>query len=120
MSRNKASGILTFAVTLGLPPAVAFADTFTLELPGKAERSTVTYSCEGVPPVTVEYINAGANSLAIVNDGNETMVMVGVLSGSGACYAGQQYIWWTKGDAADFYDLTKGEDAAPEFTCKAG
>lgn len=120
MSRNKASGILTFAVTLGLLPAVAFADTFTLELPGKAERSTVTYSCEGVPPVTVEYINAGANSLAIVNDGNETMVMVGVLSGSGARYAGQQYIWWTKGDAADFYDLTKGEDAAPDFSCKAG
>lgn len=111
---------LTFAVALALVSSAAFADPLTIDLPGKAERSTVTYSCSGVPPVTVEYINAGANSLAIVNDGNATMVLVSVLSGSGARYAGQQYIWWTKGNSADFYDLTKGEDAAPVFSCQAG
>jgi membrane-bound inhibitor of C-type lysozyme len=109
-----------FAAALWLAPGAAVADTLTLDLPGKAERSTVTYSCKGVPPVTVEYINAGANALAIVNDGNATMVMVSVLSGSGARYAGRQYIWWTKGNSADFYDLTKGEDAAPVFSCQAG
>lgn len=112
--------MLTFAGAFALVSGSAFADPLTIDLPGKAERNTVTYSCSGVPPVTVEYINAGANSLAMVNDGNATMVMVGVLSGSGARYAGQQYIWWTKGNSADFYDLTKGENAAPEFSCTAG
>ena len=53
-------------------PAPLFADPLTIDLPGAAERSTVTYSCGGVPPVTVEYINAGANSLAIVNLGEQT------------------------------------------------
>ena len=45
--------------------------------------------------------------------------MVNVLSASGARYAGRQYTWWTKGNSADFYDLTKGEDARPEFSCEA-
>lgn len=98
------------------------ADQLTLDLPGaaSAERNTVSYSCDGGRSVKAEYVNAGANSLAVVHLDGQAIVMVNVLSGSGARYAGQQYIWWTKGNSADLYDLTKGEDAPAEFSCTAG
>ena len=102
--------------------AAAHADELTLDLPGavSAERNTVTYSCDGGRSVKAEYVNAGPNALAVVHHDGQAIVMVNVLSGSGARYAGQQYIWWTKGNSADFYDLTKGEDAPAEFSCTAG
>ena len=105
------------AALLGV--AAAHADPLMIDLPGAAERQTVAYSCDGDRKVTAEYVNAGANSLAIVKLGDDTVLMVNVLSASGARYAGQQYVWWTKGNSADFYDLTKGEDAPAEFSCEA-
>ncbi len=103
-----------------LAPALAVAEPLTIDLPGVAARETVTYSCNGDRTVSAEYVNIGSNSLVVLAVGDQTLLMVNVLAASGARYAGQQYIWWTKGDTADFYDLTKGEDAAPEFSCKAG
>ena len=99
----------------------ALADPLSIDLPGasSAERNTVDYSCTGGNKVTAEYVNAGANALAIVTTIGQTILMVSVMSGSGARYAGQQFVWWTKGNKADFYDLTKGEDAPPEFSCEA-
>ena len=99
--------------------AAARADPLTIDLPGAAvaERNEAAYSCDGDRKVSVEYVNAGANAIAIVDLGDETVLMVNVLSGSGARYAGQHYVWWTKGDSADFYDLTRGEDAPPVFSC---
>lgn len=107
------------AASLGA--AAAQADPLTIDLPGaaSAERQTVIYDCDGDRKVTAEYVNAGANALAIVTFGGETVVMANVISASGARYAGQQYIWWTKGNSADFYDLTKGGEAQPEFSCEA-
>jgi membrane-bound inhibitor of C-type lysozyme len=112
---------LTLAGVFALVSIAASADPLTIDLPGAASagRTTVAYSCGGARKVTAEYVNAGANSLAIVNLDEQTVLMVSVLSGSGARYAGQQFVWWTKGNSADFYDLTKGEDAAPEFSCTA-
>ena len=110
-----------FIIAMGafLGSAVAHADPLTIDLPGAAERQTVAYTCDGGQKVAAEYVNAGTNSLAIVKLGDQTVLMVNVLSASGARYAGQQYIWWTKGDAGDFYDLTKGGEAKPEFSCTA-
>lgn len=98
----------------------ASATTVTFELPGDAavDRQTASYKC-GDRDVKAEYINAGSNSLAVLTMGDEIVVAVTVLSGSGAKYAGQQYVWWTKGNSADLYDLTKGEDAPPVFSCTA-
>jgi membrane-bound inhibitor of C-type lysozyme len=105
-----------------LAAARAQADSLTIDLPDAAsvDRQAVAYTCGGGKKVAVEYVNAGSNSLAIVRLGDETILMVSVLSGSGARYAGQQYVWWTKGNTADFYDITNGEDAPPEFSCEAG
>ncbi|MCX7304355.1 MAG: MliC family protein [Hyphomicrobiales bacterium] len=111
--------VLVGAFALGT--TAALADPLSIDLPGaaSAERSTVGYACDGGRKVSAEYVNAGDNSFAIVNLGEKSVLMVTVLSGSGARYAGQQYIWWTKGNSADFYDLTKGENAGPEFSCNA-
>jgi len=102
--------------------ASAHAEALTIDLPdaGSAERSKVAYTCSGGHKVTAEYINAGANSLAVVTTGDDTILMVNVLSASGARYAGQQYVWWTKGSTADLYDLTQGEDAPPRLSCQEG
>jgi membrane-bound inhibitor of C-type lysozyme len=56
----------------------------------------------------------------VLTIGDETIIAVTVLSGSGAKYAGQHYVWWTKGAHADLYDLTKGEDAPPLSCAAAG
>lgn len=111
--------LIAAAALLG--SAAALADPLTIDIPGgdSAERKIVTYACSGGRKVTAEYVNAGANSLAIATVGEQTILMASVLSGSGARYAGQQYVWWTKGNSADFYDLTKGDDAPPEFSCEA-
>ena len=112
---------LLLAATLLGPVASVHADPLTIDLPGAAgaERQKVSYSCTGGHKASAEYVNAGANTMAILTFDGQTLLMVTVLSGSGAKYAGQQYVWWTKGTSADFYDLTKGEDAAPEFSCEA-
>ena len=81
------------------------------------ERNTVTYVCQGRPRITVEYINAGANALAVVPVAGETLVFASVLSGSGARYAAGPYIWWTKGAGADLYDQRQGDNATP-ITCR--
>ena len=62
------------------------------------------YDCDGLP-VSVEYFNAGGVSLATLEFEGEFVVASNVLSGSGARYAGKQYIWWSKGDEALFENL---------------
>lgn len=108
------------AIIFAAATSAAMASTVTLELPGdaKVDRNSVDYKC-GDQAVKVEYINAGNNSLAVLTRGDLTIVAVTVLSGSGARYAGQQYVWWTKGDNADLYDLTRGEEAPAVLSCEA-
>src|SRR5690606_28001407 len=87
----------------------AEAASITLDLPGDApNRETVNYDCGG-QTVSATYINAGDNALAVLTLGERVVVMVNVLAASGAKYAGQELIWWTKGTEATLYDLHKGE-----------
>ena len=106
-------------------PAIRLAELRTgtdilIRLPGpqhEVERATTIYQCDGDRRISVEYINAGATALAVLNLAEETVVAVNVLSASGARYAGGRYEWWTKGDEATLRDLTEGEDAAG-LTCR--
>jgi membrane-bound inhibitor of C-type lysozyme len=98
-------------------PAAAAEVTLTLDAP-KAEAVSVIYRCEGSSAgMTVEYINAGEDALAMVPLEGGRRVMVSVLSGSGARYAGGAFVWWTKGREGSLYDLRNGEDADPVATC---
>jgi Heat shock protein len=92
--------------------------SITIEVPGVStvDRMKMSYLC-GRVPVEAEYINAGTNALANLTIGGEFVIAANVVSASGAKYAGKQFIWWTRGDEADLYDLTRGEDAKP-VSCK--
>lgn len=94
---------LGLAAALALAPATAVlaADTsatISFEVPGADEATSTkaTYTC-GDQTVAVEYINAGSVSLALLTLKDDFVVAANVLSGSGAQYAGAQYIWWSKG-----------------------
>lgn len=97
---------------LAIVPSAAAAD-LVINLPGSgpASRKTVTYRCDatgakmGLPPSTfqVEYINGGGNSLAVVPINGNPLIFANVVSGSGARYAAQQYIWWEARGSATLY-----------------
>ena len=113
------------ALTLaGLLPAMAqttggasSALILTLEGRDSAERQVTTYECEGLEPMTVEYLNAAPNFLALVPVEGETLVFTAVLAASGVRYAAAQWEWWTAGAEASLRDLTLGPDAEPVAQC---
>lgn len=113
--------ILTAAFLALVATSAIAATTVTIELPGDAavDRQAATYRC-GNREVEAEYINTGNNSILVLGLGEETVIAVNVIAASGAKYAGQQYVWWTKGDDADLYDLMKGENAPPVTCTKTG
>ncbi|WP_108485120.1 MliC family protein [Oceaniglobus ichthyenteri] len=91
--------------------ATAAAADLSLSLPLGALDSVSgqTYACEGGESFTVQYVNSGANSLAILPIDGETRIFVNVVSGSGARYASGADIWWSKGDTATLEnEMTEG------------
>jgi membrane-bound inhibitor of C-type lysozyme len=74
-------------------------------------RQNVTYQCDatgaaiGLPSghFTVEYIEGGGNSLAIVPVSGNSLIFSNVSSGSGARYTAQQYTWWEVKGVATLY-----------------
>lgn len=76
---------------------------------GAVDRQTVQYDCGG-EAVDAEYINAGPLSLVTFSIGGHYIAASGIISGSGARYAGGRYIWWTEGEEATLFDVTKGEE----------
>ncbi|GHC67581.1 META domain-containing protein [Limoniibacter endophyticus] len=118
---------LILADTQGQPVLVFGRTTkgaaITIDIPDATEQAqsqSSTYDCNGTQ-VEVTYINAGSVSLATLTIGNEFVVAANVITGSGARYAGDRFIWHAKGGAdATLEDLTKGEDAAPVACVVAG
>jgi membrane-bound inhibitor of C-type lysozyme len=96
-----AVGVLSCSVFAG-------ATDVTIHLNGSQEisRSTMKYKCDvqgvkmGLPDgvFSVEYLNGAGNSLAVVPVGGNSVIFASVVSGSGARYAGGQYIWWEAGE----------------------
>lgn len=93
------SGATQADVSLSIPLQTGATSTVT----------TATYSCAGGEPFQVQYVNAGANALALLPIDGEDRIFVNVVSGSGARYASGQYIWWSKGaDATLENELEEG------------
>lgn len=111
--------LLTALTLVGLA-GIASAAAIEIPLPEgiEAETAETAYTC-GERSINVSYINAGDISLALLAFEDKTVVASNVLSASGARYAGGQYIWWTKGDSADLYDLMEGGEDTPAASCRA-
>ena len=88
-----------------------------LSLSGDADIKTAKYTCTGSEPITVQYINADPNYLALIPIKGQTLVFVNTISASGAKYEAGQFVWWNKGSDATLSDVTEGLDAAPVLTC---
>jgi len=97
----------------------AHAAQLVLPLPDDVlpDRVSTSYVCKGMGPMTVDYINAGEISLALVPVTGDPLVFANVLSASGARYAAGPYVWWTSGKSGALYDLRNGPDAPP-VTCE--
>lgn len=76
-----------------------------LDIDGPDSVTAIDYDCGGDDILSVTYVNAGANALAIMDvDQDDDRVFVNVVSASGARYVSGSYVWWTKGDTASFED----------------
>ena len=90
----------------------------TLGTTGDFERKSVHYNCTGdADSLTVDYINAPPNYLALLPIDGTTLVFNTVLAASGAKYAAGKYVFWSKGTDANLYDETQGANAKPILSC---
>jgi membrane-bound inhibitor of C-type lysozyme len=99
-------------------PAISSALVITLNTTGDFERKTVGYGCTGMQDsLSVDYLNAAPNYLAMIPLDGSVLLFNTVLAGSGAKYVSGKYVWWTKGADGSLYDLTEGPNAKPILTC---
>ncbi|MEP3276091.1 MAG: MliC family protein [Stappiaceae bacterium] len=94
--------------------ALAQADGLMIPVPAvDVQQTSQDYTCESMGKITVTYINAGPNSLAVVPIDGEPIVFANVLSASGARYAAGSKIWWSSKGGAMLEDVHEGENATP-------
>ena len=97
--------------------AQAVETQLTLSLGGDAEQHSVQYDCGEFGQISIAYINAAPNFLALVPYEGSTLIFAAVMAASGVRYASGNYEWWTKGAEATFTDLTAAKDAPPLAAC---
>lgn len=110
---------LVLAMGFSLVASGALAGEINIPLPDDVEvtANSVLYKC-GEQNVSATYYNAGENSLVQLEMEDASVIAANVLAGSGAKYAGGIYIWWTKGDSADLYNLMDDPDQEKPISCK--
>lgn len=120
MTKTALAALLASAL-LAPSSAQAVEASLQIELATSAdfERRVMLYDCSAGEPLSVTYINAAPNFLALVPiaEEPEPLVFAAVVAASGVRYAAGQWVWWTKGAEASLYDATLGDDAAPVLTC---
>lgn len=105
---------------LRLAPEDAAA-VVSIPVPGAdaVESQSARYRCDDGRKVEVEYINAGPVSLAVLAFDGVFVVASNVIAASGARYAGDRYVWWSRGrDEATLETLGAPEGAEP-VSCRA-
>ncbi len=94
-------GFLALAMMAGAGTATA---DVTLSIPlGNGPMDgveSITYACGDSRSLSVQYVNTGANALAILPIDGEDRIFVNVVSASGARYVSGAHVWWIKGDMA--------------------
>lgn len=107
----KRLALVVFALICG--PHMTAAQTIlsvALPLGPMDDVQTMTYACGDGKVLSVQYINAGANSLAIVPIDGKNRIFVNVLSASGARYVSGADVWWSKGDTATLENTLGGDN----------
>ncbi|MFV0514714.1 MAG: MliC family protein [Jhaorihella sp.] len=109
-------GIIALAMFVGAEMATAQVGlSIPLGTGATSSLNSKIYTCDAGEPFSVQYVNSGANALAILPVGGEARVFVNVVSGSGAKYASGSHVWWTKGEEATLEDEM---ETGSRMTCK--
>ncbi|WP_409361283.1 MliC family protein [Bartonella heixiaziensis] len=99
----------------------AFAGSLVIEVPDDQEliKGTIFYQCSNEKQkMRVEETYYSSHDIGLVDlkwNGNR-IIASNVIAASGAKYVGGEYVWWTKGDEASFYNILT-EDHETSFTC---
>jgi membrane-bound inhibitor of C-type lysozyme len=116
---HRGLGLAVVAAALASPAIADAGVTLGLTLGGNTEIKTVQYTCKNHDPVTMQYVNAEPNFLAVLPLDGKSLIFVSVLAASGTKYASGQYELFSKGPEISLQDTTEGLDAAPVLQCTA-
>ena len=116
---HRGLGLAVVAAALASPAIADAGVTLGLTLGGNTEIKTVQYTCKNHDPVTMQYVNAEPNFLAVLPIDGKSLIFVSVLAASGTKYASGQYELFSKGSEISLQDTTEGLDAAPVLQCTA-
>jgi membrane-bound inhibitor of C-type lysozyme len=110
--------LASLATTLAamFPFASPSAQAMPLTVPQIQTASTQTarYDCRDGKSITVQYTNTrNRQSFAALTVDGRKLLFVNVIAGSGAKYAADQYVWWTKGPQGNLYDEMAAKDSPP-------
>ncbi|WP_142779425.1 MliC family protein [Agrobacterium sp. T29] len=96
----------------------AMAEELVIPLPNgtTVEKVETVYQC-AADKVEAVYFNAGEISLVRLGLKDGVTVAANVISGSGAKYQGGIYVWWSKGEEADLYDLMADPEMKKPVHC---
>ncbi|MGI8397852.1 MliC family protein [Agrobacterium deltaense] len=96
----------------------AMAEDLVIPLPNDTtvEKVETVYQCAG-DKVEAVYFNAGEISLVRLGLKDGVTVAANVIAGSGAKYQGGSYVWWSKGEEADLYDLMADPEMKKPVHC---
>ncbi|MCX7559543.1 MliC family protein [Sulfitobacter sp. F26204] len=104
--------ITSLALALMATASAATAQV-SLSIPLAADTSdsvqSQSYSCGEGAALTVQYVNSGANSLAILPLDGADRIFVNVVAASGAKYVSGSDVWWTKGQGATLENTLKAD-----------
>lgn len=113
-----AAALLAASAGLAFGQATTSANlTLTLESAGDIERNVVNYQCEDEQSLSVQYINAAPNFLAILPVDGVNHVFATTIAASGARYVSGPYEWWSHQGEGTLRDMMQDEDAAPMASC---
>ncbi|KDR88233.1 hypothetical protein L905_25295 [Agrobacterium sp. TS43] len=96
----------------------AMAEELVIPLPNDTtvEKVETVYQC-AADKVEAVYFSAGEISLVRLGLKDGVTVAANVISGSGAKYQGGIYVWWSKGEEADLYDLMADPEMKKPVHC---
>lgn len=83
-----------------------------LQFSGNFERKVIEYRCEQIDQITVEFINAEPNFIAILPVGGRKFMLTSVVAASGVKYVGGPFEFWVKGNEATLTDITMDQGGA--------
>ncbi|TDR71624.1 MliC family protein [Paludibacterium purpuratum] len=84
------------------------------------KTTTLQYLCTGdkYKSLKVRYLSGhNGQNFALLSPAGKPLLFVQTLAASGAKYQADHFVWWTKGEQGDLYDMMRGQDGAPIASC---